>query len=59
MNPEILVAGHLNDGRLVALVPDEPLDVPLHWQRSRIASSTLGNITRAVLRTAHAVLQPP
>ena len=59
MNPEMLVAGHLRDGRLVALVPDQPLDVPLFWQRSRIASRTLADITHAVLRTASALLQKP
>jgi LysR family transcriptional regulator, chromosome initiation inhibitor len=59
MNPERLIAGHLRDGRLVALVPDQPLDVPLFWQRSRIASSTLADITRAVLSTARAMLQQP
>lgn len=59
MNPEMLVADHLRDGRLVALVPDQPLDVPLFWQRSRIASRTLGDITRAVLRTTGALLQKP
>ncbi|UEM24919.1 LysR family transcriptional regulator ArgP (plasmid) [Skermanella mucosa] len=57
MNPEMLVADHLRHGRLVALVPDQPLDVPLFWQRSRIASSRLGDITRAVLRTAGAMLK--
>ena len=59
MNPERLIAGHLRDGRLVALVPDQPLDVPLFWQRSRIASRTLADITRAVLSTARAMLQQP
>jgi LysR family transcriptional regulator, chromosome initiation inhibitor len=59
MNPERLIAGHLRDGRLVALVPDQPLDVPLFWQRSRIASSTLADITRAVLSTTRAMLQQP
>ncbi len=58
MNPEILVTGHLRAGRLVALLPDQPLDVPLFWQRSRIASSTLADITDAVRRTARATLQP-
>ncbi|KAA0682893.1 LysR family transcriptional regulator ArgP [Roseomonas genomospecies 6] len=56
MNPESLVAGALRDGRLVALVPGQPLDVPLFWQRSRIASRTLAGITRAVLTTARAHL---
>jgi LysR family transcriptional regulator (chromosome initiation inhibitor) len=57
MNPEMLVAEHLRNGRLVALIQDQPLDVPLFWQRSRIASSRLGDITRAVLRTAGTLLQ--
>jgi LysR family transcriptional regulator (chromosome initiation inhibitor) len=58
MNPEVLVAGHLRAGRLVALMPGQPLDVPLFWQRSRIASRTLADLTRAVLRAARAALQP-
>jgi LysR family transcriptional regulator (chromosome initiation inhibitor) len=57
MNPEMLVAEHLRNGRLVALIPDQPFDVPLFWQRSRIASSRLSDITRAVLRTASVMLQ--
>ena len=59
MNPEMLIAEHLRTGRLVALVPDQPFDVPLFWQRSRIASRTLADITDAVRRIARAVLQPP
>ncbi|HYG88208.1 MAG TPA: LysR family transcriptional regulator ArgP [Azospirillum sp.] len=57
MNPETLVAGHLRAGRLVALAPDQPLDVPLFWQRSRIASSTLATLTNAVRRVGRAALQ--
>lgn len=59
MNPEMLVAGHLRDGRLIALARDQPLDVPLFWQRSRIASSTLAGITRTVLGTVRDMLQQP
>lgn len=59
MNPEVLVAGHLRAGRLVALMPGQPLDVPLFWQRSRIASSTLADTTSAVRRVARAVLRQP
>jgi LysR family transcriptional regulator (chromosome initiation inhibitor) len=59
MNPDRLVADHLRDGRLVALIPDQPLDVPLFWQRSRIASHRLADITRAVLRTAGTMLWRP
>lgn len=56
MNPESLVAGHLRAGTLVALRPDRPLDVPLYWQQSRIASATLADLTRAVLRVGRAML---
>jgi LysR family transcriptional regulator (chromosome initiation inhibitor) len=56
MNPEALVAGHLRAGTLVALRPGQPLDVPLFWQRSRIASATLDDLTRAVLRAGRAQL---
>jgi len=59
MNPEVLVAGHLRAGRLVALMPDRPLDVPLFWQRSRIASRTLAALTAAVRRVARGVLVQP
>lgn len=57
MNPEVLVAGHLHAGRLVALRPDRPLDVPLFWQRSRIASTTLADLTRAVLQAGRSLLR--
>ncbi|WP_051341497.1 LysR family transcriptional regulator ArgP [Azospirillum halopraeferens] len=58
MNPEVLVAGHLRAGRLVALVPGATLDVPLHWQHSRIAGTTLAGLTRAVLDAGRAALHP-
>lgn len=58
MNPEMLVADHLRAGRLLALVPDSPLDVPLFWQHSRIASRTLSTLTEAVRRTGRMALQP-
>jgi LysR family transcriptional regulator (chromosome initiation inhibitor) len=56
MNPETLVSKHLRAGRLVALKPDQPLDVPLFWQQSRIVGSLLANVTRAVLEAARATL---
>nr|MCU0921207.1 LysR family transcriptional regulator ArgP [Burkholderiaceae bacterium] len=33
LHPQALVAPQLADGSLVALVPDTPLDVALHWQQ--------------------------
>jgi LysR family transcriptional regulator (chromosome initiation inhibitor) len=59
MNPEPLVRDHLRAGRLVALAPDAPLDVPLYWQQSRIVGPVLIGLTRAVLQAAVAVLVPP
>lgn len=57
MNPEILVRKPLRQGRRVPLIPHQPLDVPLFWQRGRIASGHLGDMTRAVLRIAGGALQ--
>lgn len=58
MNPEALVAGHLRAGRLLALRADQPLDVPLFWQESRIVGGLLRDLTRAVLDAAGAILVP-
>lgn len=58
MNPDPLVADHLATGRLVELVPGRPLDVPLHWQQSRIAGTALADLSRAVLRAGRRALQP-
>lgn len=58
MNPEPLVLEHLRTGRLVALAPDQPLDVPLFWQQSRIVSPVLSHVTRAVVHEARTVLVP-
>jgi len=58
MNPESLVREHLRAGRLVALKPSLPLDVPLFWQHNRIVGRMIGDVTRAVLRTARAMLTP-
>ncbi len=52
MNPEPLVATHLAAGRLVELAPDSPLDVPLHWQFSRLTSEAILPLTRALKKAA-------
>jgi len=57
MNPEILVAEHVTAGRLVTLLPDQPLDVPLYWQTSRNAGPTLSLISEAVLAAGRAALR--
>ena len=52
MHPEALIAGHLRAGRLVELVPDTPLDVPLFWQQARAASHLLDGLNREVATAA-------
>ncbi len=52
MNPEALVRPHLKAGRLVDLAPGTALDVPLHWQFTRLAAPALAPLTRAI--RAHA-----
>jgi LysR family transcriptional regulator, chromosome initiation inhibitor len=56
MNPEPLVMDHLETGRLVELIPDTPLDVPLHWQVARLTAGALSGLTQAVRQAAAKVL---
>jgi len=58
LNPEPLVSGHLASGALEELIPDTPLDVPLHWQVTRLAAPALAPLTRAIRLAAAAWLQP-
>lgn len=59
MQPQSLIAGHLKKGTLVELVPDSPLDVPLHWQHARAASAVLDHLSQAIAAAARACLLPP
>jgi LysR family transcriptional regulator (chromosome initiation inhibitor) len=59
MNPEPLVAAHLAAGRLVEVMPDCPLDVPLFWQCARLAAPALAPLTRALRAAAAATLVAP
>ncbi len=52
MNPELMVHGHLASGALVELLPDTPLDVPLHWQFTRLAAPALLPLTDAIRAAA-------
>jgi LysR family transcriptional regulator (chromosome initiation inhibitor) len=52
LHPQALVAPHLQEGSLVELVPDTPLDVPLYWQHARAASSLLDGLSREVVLAA-------
>jgi LysR family transcriptional regulator (chromosome initiation inhibitor) len=58
LQPEALIASHLQDGSLVELVPDVPLDVPLYWQHARAASALLDGLSRQVLVAACRALRP-
>ncbi|MDC6176718.1 transcriptional regulator ArgP [Ralstonia solanacearum] len=58
LHPQALIAPHLEDGSLVELVPDTPLDVPLHWQYARAASALLDGLSREVLAAARSALLP-
>ncbi|SCW64109.1 LysR family transcriptional regulator, chromosome initiation inhibitor [Rhizobium mongolense subsp. loessense] len=52
MNPARLVREHLDCGRLVELIPETPLDVPLYWQMNRLAADRLVDLTREVTTVA-------
>ncbi len=58
LQPQALIASHLDDGSLVELLPDTPLDVPLYWQHARAASALLDSLSRQVLAAARAALLP-
>ncbi len=57
LQPLALVAQHLQDGTLVELVPDTPLDVPLHWHHARAATGVVDGLSRAVLAAARQALR--
>ncbi|TSP12673.1 LysR family transcriptional regulator ArgP [Cupriavidus campinensis] len=59
LHPQSLIAGHLADGSLVELVPDTPLDVPLHWHYARAASALIDGLSREVMAAARTGLLPP
>jgi LysR family transcriptional regulator (chromosome initiation inhibitor) len=58
MNPASLVEPHLAAGRLVAMVADRPLRVPLFWHWSRAVEAALRDITASIVRTARSRLAP-
>jgi LysR family transcriptional regulator, chromosome initiation inhibitor len=57
MNPLPLAQPHLAARRLVELVPDQAIDVALHWQASRLALPALQALGRAVLAAAQTELR--
>ena len=50
---------HLDRGDLVELAPGFELDVPLYWQRWRIDSPLMDQLTRTVQHTAARILKAP
>lgn len=58
LQPLALITSQLADGSLVELVPDAPLDVPLHWHYARAASSLLDGLSREILAAARVALLP-
>lgn len=56
MNPAPLVATHLATGRLQEILPNTPLDVPLHWQFARRTAPALAPLTRALREAARSAL---
>jgi len=59
MNPEMLVRGPIRNGRLVALLDDAALSVPLTWQVSRIMAPALAEVSEAVRKAARKLLVAP
>ncbi|MEY2689752.1 MAG: hypothetical protein RL375_3951 [Pseudomonadota bacterium] len=59
LQPLALVAGHLQDGSLVELVPASPLDVPLYWQHARAATQLVEGLSREVQAAAARELLAP
>ncbi len=58
LNPLILAGAHLAAGRLVELMPESPLDVPLYWQQARLGAKLLDALTREVAAEARQRLVP-
>lgn len=58
MNPEVLVRADLEAGHLAEAIPGLPLDTPLYWQFSRLATPALAPLTRAIKAEAARVLMP-
>ncbi|MBU2956599.1 LysR family transcriptional regulator ArgP [Paracoccus sp. 1_MG-2023] len=58
MNPDALVADDLENGVLVDLDPDLPVDVPLYWQANRMMSDALRPLEDAMKKAAREALLP-
>jgi len=56
MNPTHLVKDHLEAGRLMDLIPDQTLDIPLYWHINRLAADRLAGLTLTVTDVAGRML---
>jgi LysR family transcriptional regulator (chromosome initiation inhibitor) len=56
MHPYSLISHHLEEGSMVELIPETPLNVPLYWQQARAASSLLDGLTREIVAAASSAL---
>lgn len=56
MNPLAMVEADIRSGRLVPLIPDSTLPVPLTWQVARVMAPSLAEVTRAVQKSARLYL---
>ena len=57
MVPEVQAGELLRAGRLVALAPDRPVDVPLYWQQWKLDSPALAALAEAVTAAASETLR--
>ena len=58
LNPLALARDALENGRLVEMVPDTPVDTPLYWHWSRSVGAAMAPVTRSVCEEARRVLLP-
>jgi LysR family transcriptional regulator (chromosome initiation inhibitor) len=56
MNPLSMIRGPLRRGRMVPLIPDTPLDVPLTLQVSRVMAPALKSLTDAIVEVSRHAL---
>ena len=59
LHPQALIQPCLDNGSLIELLPETPLDVPLHWHTARAASGLLDGLSGAILAAARTGLLPP
>ncbi|UXU73986.1 MULTISPECIES: LysR family transcriptional regulator ArgP [unclassified Paracoccus (in: a-proteobacteria)] len=59
MVPETMAQPALDQGRLVPLLPDLPLDIPLYWHVQRAMAPALAPLTAAIRQKAAAELLRP